>query len=693
MELKRLAKESWEALFRTLFEHSAEAVFVLDSAGRIVELNRQASDTLVCRREDLIGKSPVEFDACWDQAFPHGFGARLGCAGTVSFQTTHRRKNGTVFPVDVRVVPVGHGAHGLALFFARDLSERASAEEALQAGEERFRTLVQLSFDVYWETDAEHRFTRQEFSPRLADAPIRASEIGKKRWELPYLEPDEDAWREHRATVEARLPFRDFELARPTPEGGRRYVSVSGFPVYDRSGNFLGYRGVGRHISQLKRAEAEHRAHLWFLESMDRINRAMHAGHDLEGMASEMLQAAIEIFTCDRAWLAHPCDPQAAKWRAIMERTRPPCPAAFDLETDVDTDPDMAAMFAAARSSSRPVLLLPASLADRFGVRSQMAIALQPKGAQPYLLGLHHCSQARTWTEDEQRLFREIGGRLADALTGVLAFRRLTESERRLEAAQRIAGVGWWERDLLTGRVSLSHESCRIYGVQPVDVPQWDGRWLSFIYPEDRARVASAVEAALRGGPRYDLEYRVLRLDGTVRVVHSQGDVMRDESGHPVRHFGVVQDITERKRVEAELRARQELLDLAQKAARAVAFDWYIGARESENRWSPELEAMYGLEPGTFDGTYQSWRKLLHPDDWPAVKAAIERANETGDVAAEYRIVHKDGTVHWLRAKGRMFFDASGPTRAHGRLHVRCHRLAACRGGPSRERRALPHGL
>ena len=182
MELKRLAKEGWEALFRTLFEHSAEALFVLDSAGRIVELNRQASDTLVCRREDLIGKSPVEFDACWDQAFPHGFGARLGCAETVSFQTTHRRKNGTVFPADVRVVPVGHGAHRLALFFARDLSERASAE-ALQASEERFRTLVQLSFDVYWETDAEHRFTLQEFSrgwpTRPSGSPRSARSAGR----------------------------------------------------------------------------------------------------------------------------------------------------------------------------------------------------------------------------------------------------------------------------------------------------------------------------------------------------------------------------------------------------------------------------------------------------------------------------------------------------------------------------------
>ena len=118
---------------------------------------------------------------------------------------------------------------------------------------------------------------------------------------------------------------------------------------------------------------------------------------------------------------------------------------------------------------------------------------------------------------------------------------------------------------------------------------------------------------------------------------------------------------------EARLRVRQEMLDLAQKAARAVAFDWYIGARESENYWSPELESMYGLNPGTFDRTVQGWKNLVHPDDWPSVKLAIKRAQESGDVAAEYRVIHKGGTVHWLQAKGRMLFDAEGrPDRMVG---------------------------
>ena len=194
----------------------------------------------------------------------------------------------------------------LCLFLSEFSAGRRRAAHALRVSEERFRALVQFSFDVYWESDAEHRFTRQELSERLTDAPARGAEIGKTRWEIPYVEPDEEAWRKHRATLDAHLPFRDFELARPTADGGTRYVSVSGIPTFDEIGRFVGYRGVGRSITERKRAEAEHRAHLWFLESMDRINRAMQGTQDLQQMLSDVLLATLDIFACDRAWLDLP---------------------------------------------------------------------------------------------------------------------------------------------------------------------------------------------------------------------------------------------------------------------------------------------------------------------------------------------------------------------------------------------------
>jgi PAS domain S-box-containing protein len=121
----------------------------------------------------------------------------------------------------------------------------------------------------------------------------------------------------------------------------------------------------------------------------------------------------------------------------------------------------------------------------------------------------------------------------------------------------------------------------------------------------------------------------------------------------------------ERQRAVEQLEAEQELLDLAQRSAGAMAFDWYI--QKETNNWSPEQEALFGLPPGTFDGTYTTWKQMMYAPDWPTVVEAIQHAHETGKVAAEYRVVWPDGSLHWLSTNGRMFFDDAGePLRMVG---------------------------
>jgi len=141
--------------------------------------------------------------------------------------------------------------------------------------------------------------------------------------------------------------------------------------------------------------------------------------------------------------------------------------------------------------------------------------------------------------------------------------------------------------------------------------------------------------------------------------------LLRDERGNARYLIAIHEDITERKLALEKLQANQDLLELAQKSAGAMAFDWHI--QDEINHWSPEQEALYGIGPGTFDGTYQGWKKLIYPQDWPAVVDAIEIAQKTGNVMAEFRVVWPDGSVHWLATNGQMFFDdESKPLRMVG---------------------------
>ncbi len=175
---------------------------------------------------------------------------------------------------------------------------------------------------------------------------------------------------------------------------------------------------------------------------------------------------------------------------------------------------------------------------------------------------------ARRWLETHAVPLRDATGRITAAL-GLTrditdrqqAEERLRASEANLAAAQRITRLGSWEfalvdlHDMDRNPLRWSDEVFRIFGYEPGQVEVSNPAFLNAVHPDDRAAVQQAFDTALRERKPYEIDHRIVRPDGTERIVHEHSEMVFDEgTGQPVKVVGTVQDITERKRMEESLR-------------------------------------------------------------------------------------------------------------------------------------------
>jgi PAS domain S-box-containing protein len=227
------------------------------------------------------------------------------------------------------------------------------------------------------------------------------------------------------------------------PDGPLRFLGAIVHPVFTARGEPEEFVATVVDVTERKRAEREQLAQLQFFESMNVIDRAIQRTSDLEQMMGDVLDAVLKIFRCDRAWVLYPCDPEADTLRIRAERTRPEYLGALAAGVDIPNEPEVADVSRSLLAADGPVRFdpesgcaLPSELAERFDIKSVIAMAVHPKVDKPYVFGLHQCSGPRVWTPHEERLFHEIGRRLADALDTLLMFRNLRESQRKLERSQ-----------------------------------------------------------------------------------------------------------------------------------------------------------------------------------------------------------------------------------------------------------------
>jgi PAS domain S-box-containing protein len=279
--------------------------------------------------------------------------------------------------------------------------------------------------------------------------------------------------------------------------------------------------------------------------------------------------------------------------------------------------------------------------------------------------------EVRTWVWHAPPPERLADGRkclfaiASDVTERKRAEQALRASKQRLEVALAAGRMGTFEWDLVSDEVSWDEQHHRIFGVDPDRfVPSLDAV-LRLIHPDDRARIQALAERAIATGEAYETEFRIVRPDGEVRWAVGGASVTLDATGRAVRFTGVTYDITHVKQAEAALRQAEERQRLAHRAARVGTFEWNI--QTDVNRWTPELEALYGLPPGGFGGSYRAWAARVHPDDLPEAERRIEAALADGSFEAEWRGGGPDGTIRWLAARGWVLKDEAGtPLRLVG---------------------------
>ena len=134
----------------------------------------------------------------------------------------------------------------------------------------------------------------------------------------------------------------------------------------------------------------------------------------------------------------------------------------------------------------------------------------------------------------------------------------LRQSEAGLANAQRIARIGSWEWNIQMGESSWSDELYRIFGISPEDKTPPHKLYYRHVHPDDKEFIHNAEEETIRNKEPYRLDARIVRPDGSVRNIHEEAEIIKDETGKPLKLVGTTQDITERKRVEEALRQSED---------------------------------------------------------------------------------------------------------------------------------------
>jgi len=275
---------------------------------------------------------------------------------------------------------------------------------------------------------------------------------------------------------------------------------------------------------------------------------------------------------------------------------------------------------------------------------------------------------------DIRNLMIEMAKNISFALDGFArvaarqaAEEELRDSERRLQAAQSYARIGYWEL-LRDGKTALwSEHICQIFGL-PLDSEPSREKLREIIYESDYPAFVQSLQHSLATGEEHHMELRIRRHDdGTERWIECRGKAVIGKNGAPERLSGFLQDITERRQSEDALKRSEERLQLVLRGSRDASWDWNL--ESNDLYYSARWWAMLGYEVDELPYGASLWEHIVHPADLFQVDQifgdVIKTDSDTYEI--EFRLRHKNGHYVPVLSRGFILRDSSGkPVRVSG---------------------------
>jgi formate hydrogenlyase transcriptional activator len=283
-----------------------------------------------------------------------------------------------------------------------------------------------------------------------------------------------------------------------------------------------------------------------------------------------------------------------------------------------------------------------------YGVKTTLTFPLSAGNKPPIgAISFNSMREERVWSETMVKRLQLVAQVFANALVRQNADRAVQENGARFSLAVDSANLGLWALDLRTDHFWISEKARTLFGFAADEEVSFE-RFLQFVHPEDRQQVRLNVQKFVKSGENFRIEYSILRPDGTLRWILSQGRTHFDSKGEPERIMGVSTDITDQKKIEVDLQESKARLDSAIDVADLAFYD--INSWDGPVFFDNRFQQLIGIPSQEVHRLGDFWFEHIHPDDRELLAEARQklRSGQVNRISLDYRYCHPERGVRWL---------------------------------------------